>query len=108
MELQWDAANIKHIIHDYPDRDNSTSEVESVFADPYVQISASKPDRRTGEERFQAVGLSNRFRVCSVVFVFRNEQIRPISCWPSKAKIRNIYAQNVQEKQQEDGGSHQE
>jgi len=105
-EFQWDAANIKHIIDDYPDRDNSISEVESIFADPYVQTSTSRPDSQTGEQRFQAVGLSNRFRVCSVVFVFRNEQIRPISCWPSKAKVRNIYAQNVQERQQKDGGRH--
>ena len=49
MNFEWDAANIKHIIHDYPDRDNSTIEVESVFADPYVQISVSKSDPITGE-----------------------------------------------------------
>ena len=102
-DFQWDAGNIKHIIQDYPDRDNSTSEVESIFADPYLQTKPSRlgPD---GEERFQAVGLSNRFRVCSVVFVIRNGQIRPVTCWPSKAKVRNEYAQYVQEKKQESSG----
>jgi len=101
-DFQWDAANIKHIVQDYPDRDNSTSEVESVFADPYLQVKVSRPGAG-GEERFQAVGLSNRFRVCSVVFVIRDGQIRPVTCWPSKAKVRNEYAHYVQEKKQEDG-----
>ncbi len=105
LEYQWDEGSIKHIIQDYPDRDNSISEVESVFSDPYVLIKFSRlgPD---GEERFQAIGLSNRFRVCSVVYVIRSGQIRPISCWPSKAKIRNEYAQNVKQKQQTSGDRH--
>lgn len=102
IEFQWDEGSIKHVIQDYPDRDNSISEVESVFADPYALIKFSRlgPD---GEERFQAVGLSNRFRICSVVYVIRNGQIRPISCWPSKAKVRNEYAQNVKQRQQARG-----
>lgn len=101
-EFQWDEGNIKHIIQDYPDRDNSISEVESVFADPYALIKFSRLGANR-EERFQAIGLSNRFRICSVVFVIRNGQIRPVSCWPSKAKIRNEYAQNVKQKRQASG-----
>ncbi len=101
--FQWDEGNLKHIIQDYPDRDNSTGEVESVFADPFVLIKSARASA-DGEERFQAIGLSNRFRVCSVVFIIRNGQIRPLSCWPSKAKVRNQYAQNVQEKQQKNSG----
>jgi len=38
QEFQWDAGNIKHIIQDYPDRDNSTNEVESIFTDIYAEI----------------------------------------------------------------------
>jgi uncharacterized protein len=101
-DFQWDAANIKHIVQDYPDRDNSTSEVQSVFDDPYLQVKLSRPGI-DGEERFQAVGLSNRFRVCSVVFTIRDEKIRPVTCWPSKTKVRNEYALYVQEKKQETG-----
>jgi len=42
QEFQWDARNIKHIIQDYPDRDNSTNEVESIFTDTYAEIKMSK------------------------------------------------------------------
>ena len=102
-EFQRDAGNIKHIVEDHPDCDNSTSEVESISADTYVQIKPSRPGS-DGEEWFQAVGLSNRFRVCPVVFVVRNGQIQFVTCWPSKAKVRNEYAQYVQKKKQESDG----
>lgn len=102
IEFQWDEGSIKHVIQDYPDRDNSISEVESIFTDPYALSKFSRLGS-DGEERFQVVGLSNRFRVCSVVYVIRNGQIRPISCWPSKAKVRNEYAQNVKQKRQASG-----
>ncbi|QJD81018.1 BrnT family toxin [Spirosoma rhododendri] len=104
--FQWDDGNTKHILRDYPERDNSISEVESVFADPFVMIKEVRSSN-DGEARFQAVGLSNRFRVCSVVFVVRNSQIRPISCWPSKAKVRNQYAENTEKRKQEASGRNQ-
>ena len=33
-EFQWESSNIKHVIHDCPERGNTIEEVESVFADP--------------------------------------------------------------------------
>ncbi|MCF0050940.1 hypothetical protein LXM25_12780 [Dyadobacter sp. LJ53] len=35
-QFEWDSHNIRHILEDYPERENTISEVESIFADRYL------------------------------------------------------------------------
>ena len=94
-EFQWDAANIGHVIDQYPLRANSIEEVESIFADPNFSPSPDRVDSR-GEQQYSGVGLSNQNRLLFVAFSYRNGQIRPISCRPAGRKSRNQYAQDAQ------------
>lgn len=34
LVFQWDTGNTRHIVNDYPERENTTGELESVFFDP--------------------------------------------------------------------------
>lgn len=92
-EFQWDSANIKHVIQDYPERANTIEEVESVFNDPNFR---PLPDRvgSQGEQQYSGVGRSNQNRLLFVAFVVRKGQIRPFSCRPAGRKARNNYAQD--------------
>lgn len=94
-EFQWDAANIGHVIDQYPLRANSIEEVESIFADPNFSPNPDRVDSR-GEQQYSGVGLSNQNRLLFVAFSYRNGQIRPISCRPAGRKSRNQYAQDTQ------------
>jgi uncharacterized DUF497 family protein len=100
MEFQWETGNLKHIMEDYPDRGNSVEEVESVFSDPYFDIKPSRTEA-DGEPRFQGTGIGLSGTVRSVIFVFRDNQIRPISCWPSNRRARKSYYESIRQK--EDG-----
>ena len=87
--FEWDTGNLGHILQDYPERDNTLEEVESVFYDPWVMI---KLDRIVGEEkRFMALGEGINGTVKVVIFTFRGESIRPISCWKAKKKLKRMY-----------------
>lgn len=101
-EFQWDTGNIKHIIQDYPERNNTTQEVESVFDDPKFQPVPDRVDSR-GEQQYSGVGRSNQNRLLFVAFSVRNGQIRPISCRPAGRKARNNYAQDKENPNPEDG-----
>ncbi len=95
LTFQWDAGNTHHIVDHYPQRDNSTDEVESLFNDPNFR---PLPDRidALGEQRYKAVALSNLNRFLYVAFTIRNDQIRPISCRPASRKERERYDQITQ------------
>ena len=92
-EFQWDNANIKHVIEDYPERANSIEEVESLFTDPNFQPVPDRVDSR-GEQQYSGTARSNQNRLLFVAFSVRNGQIRPISCRPAGRKARDNYAQN--------------
>jgi uncharacterized DUF497 family protein len=102
LEFQWDSGNIKHVIYDYPERENTIEEIESVFTDPNFLPTPDRVDSR-GEQQYSGVGLSNQNRLLFVAFVVRNGQIRPISCRPAGRKSRNQYAQDSQKTDQEGG-----
>ena len=89
-EFQWDSGNIKHVIQDYPERANTTEEVESVFNDPKFRPVPDRVDNR-GEQQYSGVGQSNQNRLLFVAFSVRNGQIRPISCRPASRKARDNY-----------------
>ncbi|KAB7725228.1 hypothetical protein F5984_26340 [Rudanella paleaurantiibacter] len=94
-EFQWDSGNTKHVIQDYPERQNTIEEVESVFADPNFQPVPDRVDSR-GEQQYSGVGLSNQNRLLFVAFTVRDGYIRPFSCRPASRKSRNQYAQDSQ------------
>lgn len=94
MEFQWESGNLKHIINDYPERGNTVEEVESIFND--VHLSVLPDQTNSGDEpRFKAIGLSSQKRVLVVVFMIRNDQIRPISCWPANRQTRKRYYESI-------------
>ena len=101
-EFQWDSGNIKHIIQDYPERENTIEEVESVFADPNFRPVPDRVDSR-GEQQYSGVGLSNQNQLLFVAFTIRNGHIRPFSCRPAGFKSRNQYAQDSKKTDQEGG-----
>jgi uncharacterized DUF497 family protein len=106
-DFQWDIANIKHIIQDYPERGNSIEEVESVFADLFFSPTPDRVDSR-GEQQYSGVGISNQNRLLFVAFSYRNGQIRPFSCRLASRKSRNQYDQDSQKTDREEppeGGS---
>lgn len=100
LPFQWDVGNTRHIIDDYPERGNTTNEIESLFAD---SLFAPLPDRvdNRGEQQYNAVGYSNQNRLLYVVFSVRSGYIRPISCRPASRKERNRYAKITQRTDQE-------
>lgn len=94
MEFQWQSGNLKHIIDDYPQRGNTVDEVESIFSDVHLSV-LPDPASPADEPRFKAIGLSNQNRVLVVVFIIRNDQIRPISCWPANRQTRKRYHESI-------------
>lgn len=93
-EFQWDSGNIKHVVYDHPERGNTLEEVESVFTDVHLSVLPNRIDPNQ-ESRFKAIGVSNQGRVLVVVFVVRNDLIRPISCWPANQKTRKRYYESI-------------
>ena len=78
MEFDWDEANLHKLIIINAKRSIDKDEVESVFADPnHIE----RPNKHEGEERFEAIGLSNRNRLVFVIFTKRNEKIRYVTAW---------------------------
>lgn len=104
LPFQWDAGNTRHVIDEYPERGNTTDEIESLFADPFFAPLPDRVDSR-GEQQYNALGRSNQNRLLYVVFSVRNGHIRPISCRPASRKERNRYAEIAQKTDQE--GSHE-
>lgn len=96
MHFEWDYHNLRHIIYDYPERENTVDEIESIFEDPNLIV---KIGRRRGEEqRFYAIGMGNSQKVKYVVFTVNNRFIRPISCWPANRQATRNYYENIKGK----------
>jgi hypothetical protein len=43
-KFEWDDGNYNHVILDYPERNNSVEEVESIFEDPCLFVKINKID----------------------------------------------------------------
>ena len=78
MEFAWDEANLHKLIVTNASRGINKDEIESVFGDP---DHITRPNKYSGEERFEAIGLSNRNRLVFVIFTKRNEKIRYVTAW---------------------------
>ena len=88
IEFEWDSHNIKHIIEDYPERDNSIDEVESIF---YDHLAIVKKVSNKPELRFTVAGVSNFSNLKVVVYTLNRGKIRPITCWPANTQTKRDY-----------------
>jgi hypothetical protein len=85
-EFDWDAANLRHLANHRISR----SEFEQAMVrDPIVIDFADE----TGEERWYALGATDRLHVLFLVFTYREERIRRITGWDAKRKLRELYFQ---------------
>jgi len=96
MRFEWDYHNLRHIIYDYPERENTVEEIESIFRDPDLILSVGR--RNAVEQRFEAVGRGNSQNVKVVIFSVNNGLIRPISCWSANKQTTRYYYENIQGK----------
>jgi len=83
-EFDWDAANVRHLANHRITR----SEFEqAMLHDPIVIDFADE----TGEDRWYALGATDRLRVLFLVFTYHEERIRPITGWDANKKLRELY-----------------
>ena len=73
MEFQWDAGNIRHLLHDHPERKFTVEEVESLWEGPYRLIESANREVEM-EPEYQCLAKSNRNRL---LLVFRLRQNAP-------------------------------
>jgi uncharacterized protein len=69
-------------------------EATSVLDNPYVLI-LDDPRHSIGEQRFLAVGYSDRNQLLAVVYTERNNDIRIISARPATTQERKSYEQDL-------------
>ena len=97
LEFDWDEGNIRHIIHDHPERGNTIDEVESLFYDDFFEPTADRIGK-SGEQEFSGVAVGNEGIEKHVVFVWRNGKIRPFSCRRATRKQREVYYEIVKQR----------
>ena len=85
-EFDWDATNVRHLANH---RITPSEFEEAMLHDPIVIDFADI----TGEERWYALGATDRLRVLFLVFTYRQERIRPITGWDAGKKLRETYFQ---------------
>lgn len=68
----------------------SFEEACTVFDDAFV-IFLEDERERYGEQRFQAVGFSNRGRLLTVVWIPRNNKMRIISAFKVTRELQRLY-----------------
>lgn len=95
VEFEWDEGNLRHILQDHPERENTVVEIESIFTDPYFEVVFDRLDPNTQEPRYCGVGRGTSGKEKYVVFVVRNGKFRPITCRRAQAKQRKAYYEIV-------------
>lgn len=90
LPFQWDDDSTQHVIEDYPERENTVEEVESIFDDPNLVIVPDRISKR-GEQEYSGVGYSNKNVIRFLAFTLRNNEIRVFSCRIASKKEREKY-----------------
>ena len=85
-EFDWDAANVGHLANHRITRPEFE---QAMLHDPIIIDFADE----TGDERWYALGATDRLRVLFLVFAYREERIRPITGWDADKKLRELYFQ---------------
>ena len=82
--FDWDVANVRHLAAHRITR----SEFEQAMLNDPIIIDFTD---ETGEERWYALGATDRLRVLFLVFTYRGERIRPITGWDAGKRLRELY-----------------
>jgi uncharacterized DUF497 family protein len=85
--FEWDS---KKATSNLSKRGVRFSEAVGVFSDD-AAITIKDDDNETGEERFVTLGLGLKGRVLTVVYCYRDHNIRIISARPSSLSERDEY-----------------
>jgi len=83
-EFEWDTANLRHLARHRITREEFE---QAMTHDPVVVDFRDE----NGEERWYALGATDRLRVLFLVFTYRGERIRPITGWDAGKKLRETY-----------------
>lgn len=84
MPFQWDAGNLDHIALHKVTRDEAEQVVEN---DPITL----GQEERNGEQRILYLGETNENRVLFVAVTARGYDIRVVTAYPAKRKLRTLY-----------------
>jgi uncharacterized DUF497 family protein len=86
LAFDWDTSNVR----DLAGHNITPLEFEQAMTHDPIVIDFST---ETGEERWYALGATNRLRVLFMVFTYREERIRPVTGWDANRKSRKLYFQ---------------
>jgi hypothetical protein len=86
-EFDWDTENVRHLA---AHRITRSEFEQAMLHDPIIIDLRDE----TGEERWYALGATDRLRVLFLVFTYRGERIRPITGWDAGKKLRELYFRN--------------
>jgi hypothetical protein len=86
-EFDWDTYNVRHLA---AHRITRSEFEQAMLHDPIIIDLRDE----TGEERWYALGATDRLRVLFPVFTYRGERIRPITGWDAGKKLRELYFRN--------------
>ena len=84
MEFDWDVANTGHLAKHRVE----PAEAEQVFENAPLIRGHEIVD---GEDRWTAVGITERLRVLVIVFSMRDELIRPITGWDADRQTKREF-----------------
>lgn len=83
-EFDWDAANVRHLA----DHDITRREFEQAMLNDPVVVELND---EAGEDRWYALGATDRLRILFLVFTYRDERIRAITGWDANKRLRDLY-----------------
>ena len=83
-EFDWDPGNVRHLA---AHRITWPEFEQAMRHDPMIVDLRDE----TGEERWYALGATDRLRVLFLVFTYRGERIRPITGWDAGKRLRELY-----------------
>ena len=83
-EFEWDPANRRRLARHRITREEFE---QATTNDPIVVDFRDE----SGEERWYALGGTDRLRVLFLVFTYRGERIRPITGWDAGKELREAY-----------------
>jgi uncharacterized DUF497 family protein len=87
FEFDWDASNLRYLARHRISR----SDFEQAMTNDPMFVDFSD---ESGEERWYALGGTDRLRVLFLVFTYRGERVRPITGWDASKKLREDYFHN--------------
>lgn len=91
FQFQWDKGTIEHLA----EHDITPCEAEQVFRHFFAERVTAPVN---GEERYQALGHTDKVRYLVIAFTERGEYIRPITGWDMEPEEYADYVQELIER----------